>query len=41
MPLEQRLGTPDAKLIFTTQIYAETSLRSIGENYVKVLEQRG
>lgn len=49
MPLEQvqkflrhnGSGRPDAKLITTTQIYAETSLRGIGENYVKALERRG
>ncbi len=29
------------KLIATTQIYAETSLRGMGENYVKALERRG
>jgi len=34
-------GRPDAKLIATTPIYAETSLRGMGENYVKALEKRG
>ena len=31
-------GRPDAKLIATTQIYAETSLRGMGENHIETLE---
>ena len=41
MPLEQVQKFLRHKLIATTQIYAETSLRSMGENYVKALERRG
>ncbi len=41
MPLEQVQKFLRHKLIATTQIYAETSLRGMGENYVKALEKRG
>jgi len=41
MPLEQVQKFLRHKLIATTQIYAETSLRGMGENYVKALERRG
>ena len=40
MPLEQVQKFLRHKLIATTQIYAETSLRGMGENYVKALERR-
>ena len=41
MPLEQVQKFLRHKLIATAQIYAETSVRSMGENYVKALEKRG
>jgi len=41
MPLEQVQKFLRHKLIATTQIYAETSLRGMGENYVKALEKKG
>ena len=41
MPLEQVQKFLRHKLIATTQIYAETSLRGMGENYLKALERKG
>jgi len=41
MPLEQVQKFLRHKLIATTQIYAETSVRGMGENYIKALERRG
>ncbi len=41
MPLEKVQKFLRHKLIATTQIYAETSVRGMGENYVKALERRG
>ena len=41
MPLEQVQKFLRHKRIATTQIYAETSLRGMGENYLKALEHRG
>jgi len=40
MPLDQVQKFLRHKRIATTQIYAETSLRGIGESYVRALEQR-
>ena len=41
MPLEQVQKFLRHKRIATTQIYAETSLRGMGENYLKALERKG
>jgi len=40
MPIEQVQKLLRHKLVATTQIYAETNLRGMGENYVKALERR-
>ena len=40
MPLEQVQKFLRHKRIATTQIYAETSVRAVGENYIKALERK-